>query len=102
MVLKRDADGLLMALDRLSGEMTLVPPLPAQEIARRRLAAEHLRDWLSLSPFYAERALRARKQGGEMAEMEYWLDLQASCVNLSLPTLPTGSSKPAPMSDDGR
>jgi hypothetical protein len=61
-------------------------------LAERMQAAERLREWLSLSPFYAQRAQKAREMGGAKAEMAYWLDLQGSCATLKLPTRASASS----------
>ena len=45
-------------------------------------AAHRLREALYSVPFYAKRADKAQAEGGEEAELAYWLGLQASQMTL--------------------
>lgn len=51
----------------------------------RLQAARRLREALYSVPFYANRADKARAEGGEEAELAYWLNLQGSQAALVRP-----------------
>lgn len=81
-------DGSCTVTNRQTGEVTIYPPMSEEEKARRRRGAEILREWLSFSPHYGDRGEQAFERGGPAAELEYWVDLHASCVNIKWPPLP--------------
>jgi PAS domain-containing protein len=87
-LLVRNPDGGFTVTNRQTGEVTIYPPMSEEEKARRRRGAEILREWQSFSPFFFERAQKAFERGGPAAELEYWLGMHSSCVNLKWPPLP--------------
>lgn len=83
----------------LSRKNCFVDSLTDQEAEQVRIwrleAARRLRAALSSTPFYADRAERARLAGNEMA---YWLDLQGSQMTNVLPWPEPSTLAPTEMS----
>jgi hypothetical protein len=80
-----ETDGLF--LDPLSVERE-TPQQRTEHRLWRWQAALRLREALCSVPFYANRAAKAKQEGGEEGEMDYWLGLQGS--QGSLRRLPKG------------
>ena len=71
-------------LDPLSVEQETPQQRAAHRLWRWQ-AALRLREGLCSVPFYANRAAKAFQEGGEAAEMDYWLGLQGSEATLKRP-----------------
>jgi hypothetical protein len=61
-------------------DLDKLPPIPEEEMQRRRRAALRLKERRSSHPYYGRRVAEARARGEHEAEMEYWLNLQGSAV----------------------